>query len=181
MKQSEIKRLLPAIFQRTARDGNPLSALLAVMEDMHDPAEWVLDNLDVYFHQYRAPDSFIPYLAGWVDLDHLLTRDPSRASGTTSESFPTGTDRLRELIASAAFLAKWRGTAMGLIRFLEIALGMKGFVVDENPPGEDGQPTPFHIRVTVPTQAQPYIALVKHIIEMEKPAYVTYELQVQAA
>ena len=181
MKQSEIERLLPAIFQRTAREGNPLSALLAAMETLHDPAERVLDNLDAHFHQYRAPDNFVPYLAGWVDLDHLLTRDSSTSAKKAPASFPTGTGRLRELVAAAAFLAKWRGTAIGLLRFLETALGIGGFVIDENPPDADGQPRPFHIRVHAPAEAAPYTELMRRIIEMEKPAYVTYELHVEPA
>jgi len=39
-----------------------------------------------------------------------------------------------------------------------------------------GQPKPFHLQVIAPSAAQPQRALIKEIIEMEKPAYVTYEL-----
>ena len=38
---------------------------------------------------------------------------------------------LRELIAAAAQLSQWRGTAQGLQRFLETATGIEGFELDE--------------------------------------------------
>ena len=178
MKQSEIRRLLPAVIGRTAREGNPLHTLLGVMEMLHDPSERVLDDLDSYFDPLRAPDAFIPYLAGWVDLDRLLVADPAELREKAPPPFPTGVGRLRELVASAAFLAKWRGTATGLLRSLEIATGIQGFSVVENPPGPDRQAQPFHIRVHMPPEAAPYEVIIRRIIEMEKPAYVTYDLQV---
>ncbi|MDQ5824439.1 MAG: phage tail protein [Chloroflexota bacterium] len=181
MKQSEIERLLPAVIGRTAREGNPLHTLLAVMEMLHDPSERVLDDLDSYFDPLRAPDAFIPYLAGWVDLDRLLVANPAELREKAPPPFPTGVGRLRELVAAAAFLAKWRGTATGLLRSLEIATGIQGFSVVENPPGPALQAQPFHIRVHMPTEAAAYEILIRRIIEMEKPAYVTYDLHVEQA
>jgi phage tail-like protein len=176
MKQSEIKRLLPAVIGRTARKGNPLHTLLGVMEMLHDPSERVLDNLDSYFDPLRAPDAFIPYLAGWVDLDRLLVANAAELREKAPPPFPTGVGRLRELVASAAFLAKWRGTATGLLRSLEIATGIQGFSVEENPLGPDRLAQPFHIRVHMPSEAARYEVIIRRIIEMEKPAYVTYDL-----
>jgi hypothetical protein len=84
--------------------------------------------------------------------------------------------RLRELIAQAAFLSQWRGTSRGLLRFLEAATGVQGFAIDEQVPGPDGLPRPFHLRVRAPQTTKPYSVLIERIIEIEKPAYVTYEL-----
>jgi hypothetical protein len=42
---------------------------------------------------------------------------------------------------------------------------------------EKNQIRPFHIRVVGPAEAAVYQPLVERIIELEKPAYVTYELQ----
>ena len=170
--------MLPAVFSRTAREGNPLYTILGIMEMLHEPSEQVLENLDSYFDPYRAPDSFVPYLAGWVDLDGLLEYDPAEVERRAPPPFPTGVGRLRELIAEASFLSKWRGTARGLLRFLQIATGMPDISIEENPPGPDMRPRPFHLRVQVPAEAAPYVTLINRIIEMEKPAYVTYELQV---
>jgi phage tail-like protein len=171
MRQAEIAQLLPGIIQRTLHPGNPLFAILAVMEALHAPSERVLERVDEFFDPYRAPDLFVPYLAGWVDLKWTLTESSDLASGT---------GRLRELVEHAAFLSQWRGTAKGLLRFLEIATGQAGFEVDEQVLDQAGRPRPFHIRVRAPNAAAPYRALIERIIEVEKPAYVTYELVFQA-
>jgi P2-related tail formation protein len=179
MKRNEIEQLLPEVIRRTIRPGNPLAALLEVMEALHAPSEEVLAELDRYLDPYRAPDSFVPYLARWVDLQRFLSEfresEPS-SGGPASVPFAGGLGRLRDLIAAAATLSKWRGTARGLLRFLETATGVHGFEIDETVPGPDGNPRPFHLRVRAPAASKRYRALVERIIEMEKPAYVTYEL-----
>ncbi len=182
MKQTEIEHLLPEVFRRTIRPGTPLDALLAVMAALHAPSEEVLAALDLYLDPYRAPDDFIPYLARWVDLQRFLAEFPESEGEDEGPGVPSsvpfagGLGRLRDLIAAAAPLSKWRGTARGLLRFLETATGVQGFEIDEAVPGPDGRPKPFHLRIEAPTEAEPYRVLIRRIIEMEKPAYVTYTL-----
>jgi phage tail-like protein len=176
MKQSRIESLLPEVFQRTARPGSPLSALLEVMEALHAPSEDVLARLETFLNPYRAPDDFVPFLARWVDLERLVVEAPEERALSEVPSFPGGLGRLRDLVAAAAFLSKWRGTAKGLLSFLEIATGVQGFEIDEAVPGADGRPRPFHVRVRVPAEAMRYRVTIERIVEMEKPAYVTYEL-----
>jgi hypothetical protein len=81
---------------------------------------------------------------------------------------------LRELIARAARLSQWRGTAEGLVRFLEAATGRVGFAIEEQVPDRDGVPRPFHILVRAPESAREQRGLIERIIEREKPAYVTH-------
>jgi hypothetical protein len=88
----------------------------------------------------------------------------------------TGLGRLRELVAAAGEISRWRGTARGLRLFLQTATGVRDFVLDERVPGPDGRPRPFHLRVHAPASLLPHRALLERIIEREKPAYVTYEL-----
>ena len=179
MKRNEIELLLPEVFRRTVRPGNPLYALLEVMEALHAPSEEVLAELDLYLDPYRAPDTLVPYLARWVDLQRFLAEFPESkgaSGGPSSVPFAGGLGRLRDLIAAAASLSKWRGTARGLLRFLETATGVQGFEIDERVPGPDGKPRPFHLGIRAPAEAARYQALVERIIEMEKPAYVTYTL-----
>src|SRR4051812_48236633 len=124
MRRAEIEPLLPGIFRRTLRPGSPLDALLAVMEGLQAPAEGVLAALDAAFDPRRAEDPMVPFLARWVDLERLL------ADGSGREprgSLPAGLGRLRELVAAASRLSQWRGTARGLILFLETATGVPGF------------------------------------------------------
>lgn len=165
MRRSEIERLLPGVFQRTlGEEGSPLPALLEVMGALHAPAERALEELDRNFDPRRADDRFIPLLARWMDLELAL---------------PAGTGRLRELIAAAFELAQWRGTARGLVRFLELATGEKGFAVDERVRDGAGRPRPFHVRIAMPASVADRRAFLEQIIEREKPAYVTFELAFQ--
>ena len=76
MKQAEIKQLLPEIFQRAVHPGNPLFAVLSVMEVLQAPSENILQNLETHFDPRRSPDRFVAYLASWVDLDRLLSTAP---------------------------------------------------------------------------------------------------------
>jgi phage tail-like protein len=188
MKQAEIQQLLPEIFQRAVHPGNPLFAVLSVMELLQAPSETVLQNLETFFDPRRSPDGFVSYLASWVDLDQLLSSAPAPASAqagartslVVAAGFPTGAGRLRELVAAAPYLSKWRGTARGLMTFLEIATGLHGFRVEEQPAGPDGLPRPFHLRIQAPDLDAAARTLVISIIELEKPAYVTYELVIAA-
>ena len=176
MKQSEIAQLLPGIFQQTIRPGNPLNSLLGVMEGLFAIPEETLSHLEDFFNPYRAPDRFVPFLADWVDLEWLLVQTPGERVLTGVQPLPSGLGRLRELIAASAYLAQMRGTARGLVLFLETATGVPGFKIDENASCEDGSPRPFHICVHAPPASQEYGPLIVRIIEFEKPAYVTYTL-----
>jgi phage tail-like protein len=179
MKSDEIARLLPEVYQRTCDSGTPLYALLRVMESLHGPTEEILAHLEETFDPYRTPERFVPFLAHWVDLDrffseaHGLTDDPEACPAPIS----SGTGRLRELIAAAVHLSQWRGTSRGLKRFLEAATGVQGFDLDEEVPGSDGLPRPYHLRVSVPRGAARHGGLIKRIVEQEKPAYVTFEIE----
>jgi phage tail-like protein len=179
MKQSEIANLLPGVFQRTLHPNSVLATILAIMEVMHAPSEDVLKSLDGYFDPYRTPDHFVAYISGWVDLERLLSQSPEERAMTEVAPLPTGLGRLRELITAAAYLAQWRGTRKGLQRFLETATGITGFEIDEHVI-EAGQPKPFHIRIRAPQGSAPYRILIERIIEQEKPAYVTYDLEIAA-
>ncbi len=179
MKHNEIEHLLPVVFRRTLRSQNPLSGLLDVMSALHQPSEDVLAQVDTTFSPFRTPDRFVPFLASWVDLDRFFAEGPARARESSWPRRPisTGLGRLRELIAAAAHLSQWRGTPTGLRRFLETATGTTGFELNEQVAGADGSQRPYHFQVRAPQSLVRHQALIERIIEQEKPAYVTYELQ----
>ena len=183
MKREEIDRLLPQVIRQTMSSGTPLNALLEVMELLHAPAEDVLGQLETYFNAYSTPDIFVPYLASWVDLDRFYPfyGNQPRELQHTVDPISTGTGQLRELIAAAAYLSQWRGTAKGLKLFLETATGMNGFELVENVEDAGGNPRPFHIRILAPPDAQPHVAMIERIVEQEKPAYVSYDLEFKPA
>jgi phage tail-like protein len=173
MKRTKIEALLPSVFRRTVHPGSPLFALLQEMEEQHEPSEEALANLDAFFDPYRAPHRFVPLLAHWVDLEKLLGES---ADDLATDPFPPGLGRLRELVASAAYLSRWRGTAQGLKLFLETAMGAQGFEIIEVPLDAEGRPRPFHVAIRAPQATEGYRELIEQIIEIEKPAYVTYDL-----
>ncbi len=168
--------MLPGVFQRTAASSvNPLGALLGVMEMLHEPSEEVLGHLDEFFDPRRAPAAFVPYLGSWVDLSWVLLSAPDDPSSQPVRPYAPGVGRLRELVAHAAFHARWRGTAQGMLHFLETATGLSGFSIDENVADPAGVPIPYHIRVHAPPEAAPYLDLVRRIVAHEKPAHVTLD------
>jgi phage tail-like protein len=177
MKQNEIAQLLPAVFQRTLNEGNPLTGLLEVMEVLQAPSEAVLQRLDSFFDPRRTTDQFVPYLAYWADLTRLFdeTLNVKEEIAFSHSSIASGLGRLRELIASAAYLSQWRGTRKGLLLFLQTATGFVDFNIQENVDLQ-GQPRPFHLSIRAPEESAQYSNLILRIVELEKPAYATYEL-----
>lgn len=177
MKHQELKQLLPEIFQRTDQPGSPLHGLLQVMEGLSEPAEKILQQLPVYFDPYSTPESFLPFLASWVDLDRFFSSTPDSAATETDLLQLLDSGRLRELIVAATRLSKIRGTAAGLRLFLETATGVQGFTIDENVLQENNDVIPFHIKISAPKAAQKYQVMIERIIEQEKPVYVTHSLE----
>lgn len=183
MKRSEIERLLPDIYQRTVAPGRPLSAILDVMAGLQRPVERRLADIAASFDAYRCPDPFVPYLARWLDLDRFLARSAGAApaAGTREGRDDRGIVPLRNLVATAAFLSQWRGTRTGLVRLLETASGVPGFVIDETAAAavadtggvERGS---VHLRVIAPPEAEPQRDLLQRIIRQDKPAHATWEL-----
>ncbi len=173
MRSAEIARLLPWTFRRTLAPGSPLDAVLASMEGLHAPSEGALGTVERYFDPRRAPDNFVPFLARWVDMERVLVGPAERyyGPGGVDEPLQSGVGRLRELVAAAADLSRWRGTAKGILRFLEVATGVGGFTVEEHVPGR-----PFFVVFTMPKAAEPFEAMIRRVIELEKPAHVDYEL-----
>jgi phage tail-like protein len=153
------------MFQRAAGEHTVVGAVLDVMAELHEPDEAILAGIDGIFDPYRTPDRFVPFLARWVDLDRVLPPDVPPGEPVP---FAPGYGCLRNLVATGAELAQWRGTSAGLRWFLRLATGVDGFTVVE-----DLVDRPFHIEVHVPPDAVPYRELVERIVAMEKPAFVT--------
>jgi len=171
MKRADLDALLPAVFQDSVAEGNPLDAILETAARLPEPDEAVLDSMDRLFDPRRTSDNMVAFLAAWVDLDRFLTR---RSADNTGGELLSGSGPLRELCAAAAELSRHRGTRRGLIRFLEIATGHRGFQVKENR-DRNGKERPFHLVVTAPAEAEPLAKLIHAVVVYEKPAYVTYD------
>ena len=175
MKQAAIEQLLPGVFQQGLRPGSPLPLVLGLMERMHAPSEQILDEVDRYFDPRRTTDPFVPFLADWVGLTWVHARHADDYGPPTPRPFPTGGGRLGELVAWSAFHTRWRGTSRALLHFLEAATGVSGFALASGQEGEHLRP--YHFRLRVPVEAQPHLDLVRRVVDHEKPAHVTYELE----
>jgi phage tail-like protein len=145
---------------------SPLAALLAVMEQLHTPVEDVIATMDAPFAAYRAPDPFVALLSMWVDLAWLLLPSPDGVQ----VPLPGGVGRLRNLVDSASELSAQRGTATGLTRFLEVALGTSPVEVLSDPD------RPFAATVRVPAALQGLESIIRRMIDDQKPAHLSYVL-----
>ncbi|KFF59532.1 hypothetical protein JF66_10600 [Cryobacterium sp. MLB-32] len=158
--------ILPEVFQVSAARSAPLRALIGVTADLQQPVLDVLDAVETIVHPYRAPDQLVTYLASWVDLDWLTGMTPGQGSGVEAA-------RQRDLVANAADLSARRGTPAGLVRFLQLATGVGGFAVDDDP-------GVFHVVVHVPADAADRVDLVQRIVAVMKPAHITHALSVDS-
>jgi hypothetical protein len=52
--------------------------------------------------------------------------------------------------------------------------------VEEQVLDSDGKARPFHLRITAPQELAEHRILIERIVELEKPAYVTYELRFES-
>lgn len=164
MASTRLRDCLPQVIAAGAEAG-PLAALLAAADGMPQPVFEILDHLEEWFSPTTAPDPMVCFLASWVDLDWLtLPESTTRARST----LPGGTAPLRDLLLASAELASRRGTAGGMVRFLEIATGRTGFVVEDA--GD------FHLCVRLPAEADHLIDTVQRIVAATKPAHVTAEV-----
>lgn len=154
--------LLPEVIRVAALPGSPLAALGSVADDLHAPVRRVLDGIDDVVDPFRAPDAFVPFLAGWVDLAWLTPTAPEPVLGVDPS-------RLRDLVAASADLSARRGTPGGLARFLHLATGVDGFEVE-------AVPGAFHVRVRIPPAAAEHRDLVAGLVGVLKPAHVTAEV-----
>lgn len=172
-----IPRLLPEAMQAGLAPGSVLNTLIGVMQSHLSPDEAILADIDRWFDPRRAPEDFLMMLAGWVGLERTLLSEIDSAA-----SRPTTIDSaaLRELILRAAEFARERGTARTLKHILQIVTDCEAIAIEENPPGEDGEPQAFHMRVELPNSALRHEMLARRVIENWKPASVTSEVVFRA-
>ena len=192
---------LPAVFREGAEPGHPpflgrfLLAFEHVLTGLGDPAEPGLDELvdrvPDYFHPARAPAAFLDWLAGWVALSLRGDLEVGVADADT------GRARARALIAAAVPLYRLRGTRRGLEALIRLFTGgLSPTITEVSAPlqvgvastiGVDtriggGAPHYFHVLLRLPhpdpAERRRVEALVRSVIDVEKPAHTRYRLDV---
>ncbi|MEL6814409.1 MAG: phage tail protein, partial [Cyanobacteria bacterium J06598_3] len=170
-----------------------MERFMTIFEQAFDPTVQTTDTLWAYLDPLTAPKSLIAFLAQWVDW-------PLNPNWTLS--------RQRRLIKHAVELYRWRGTRKGLQLMLHLhtqlpwekeesadvpqAIEIKesfdtGFVLgtaklSENPRLGGGRPYFFTVTLRPRTIEQANSldeALVRKVIEQEKPAFCNYHLDIE--
>jgi phage tail-like protein len=191
---------LPGVFQEDREPGRPnflgrfLLAFEKLLLGLGDPDEPGLEEIVAKIYRYfepgehlpegeRAPDDFLPWLAGWLAL-------------TLREGW--GTERQRDLIARASELYRLRGTKRGVEEFVQIYT-LLGVTIEElNTPfqigvhstvGKDtylggGAPFFFRVRVVSPSSTPAELKRTRDearaIVELQKPAHTYFTLTVES-
>lgn len=179
-------RFLPTIYRQVDLIGR----LLKIFEQTFEPTVHAMDALWAHLDPLTAPETLLPFLAHWVGW-------PSEYSWSVAQQ--------RQLIRHAIELYRWRGTRRGLMLYLHLYTGLpldpidtpeperhisiqemftRGFVMGAASLGREaliGGGRPFHfivrLRSLEPNQIDE--ALVRRIIDQEKPAFCTYELAIE--
>lgn len=178
-------QFLPAVY----REVDFIGRLMKIFEESFEPTVNTLQTLWAYLDPMTAPEALLPFLAQWV--------------GWQNESGWTVAQQ-RSLIKRAIEIYRWRGTRRGLLFYLHIYTGLpmhdptrspheqpiqihnaarQGFVLGETQLGATaimGGGKPFHFSVQLrPLAGEPLDeSLVRKIIEQEKPAVCTYDLEI---
>lgn len=174
-QESVYLQFLPIVY----RQDPFLRRFLLIFDSVLAPIERMVDSLALYTEPEMAPAEFMPWLAHWV-------------AASLDARWPL--DRQRALIDHAIEIYRWRGTSRGLKLHVQVYTGIapiiqeyrEGFVL-----GREGglgwtthlAPTPanpvsFTVTVPVERSARVDLAVLRQIIEEDKPAHTTYRLRV---
>jgi phage tail-like protein len=178
-------QFLPAVY----REVDFIGRFLKIFEQSFEPAVQTFQTLWAYLDPLTAPEALLPFLAQWVGWHNEATWSVAHQ---------------RSLIRRAMEIYRWRGTKRGLKLYLHLYTGLplhdptrselqqpiqihtasqQGFVLGETDLGPMailGGGKPLHFRVKLcPTRGQ-FLdeTLVRSIIEQEKPAVCTYDLEI---
>lgn len=172
---SVLLQYLPGVYQRDSF----MRRLLLIFESVIMPLERLVGTLPMYTEPEMAPEIFLPWLAHWVAL-------------TVDSNWPV--DRQRALIANAVEIYRWRGTRQGLELHIASYTGVKpliqeyheGFMLGrDNGLGwntllgtSERHPLMFTVTVPIYSGKQTDEAVLRAIIEEDKPAHTTYRLRI---
>ena len=179
---SPLGAALPGLYQeepRASENGvdrpNLALRLAAAFDELLAPVFSCLDNLDAYLDPQLAPPDFLEWLGGWIGVE-------------PDENWPL--ERRRKLVLSAVELYRWRGTARGLGRAVELFTGAQCEIVDNGGVGWSLEP-----QRTLPGSPEPYVtvhlrvddaaavdrARLDALLAAAKPAHVPATIEVVAA
>lgn len=172
-------KYLPSVFQiEDQRNNDFLKRYLWIIKEVFDSIGYKLDKLDDYFNPMAAPLDFLNWIATWFAVD---------------VNFSVSEEKIRYLIKEIVLLYQWRGTSLGLKKFLEIITGYEPeilesekpiteYIVQENKLVErvimDDVMTASYFTVHFPVPVRTFdldmIKKINEVIKSEKPAHTKY-------
>jgi len=135
-----------------------LGRFLLAFEGVLAPIEQAVDHFDLYLSPRTAPRYFLEQLARWLGV-------------ALDEKWPTA--KRRAILAEAAELYRRRGTRWSLSRHIEIYAGVPPEIIEP-----DDRPFHFQVILRLPPGQAADRASVERIIQANKPAHTTYELDI---
>jgi phage tail-like protein len=136
------------------------------------PVIAAIESFDSYLDPRVAPLDFVEWLGSWVGLD---------LDNNSAEP------RRRAMVAQAAGLYRWWGTARGIAEQIAIYTGVSPEIIDSggvswspfpgaSPPGEPTADVVVRLRVADPASVD--VRSVEVILSECVPAHVTYRVEV---
>jgi phage tail-like protein len=157
-----------------------MSRFLCIFEDTLKPLQLMAGDLFYYFHPLTAPTEALQWLSTWVNL-------------VLDESWSV--EQKRRLIHSASELYSRRGTRKGLAEYLKLYTGVEPQIAEYVDGMTLGPETELGINTTIAGRERHGFtvtirlnglsseelsykeAMIRRIIESEKPAHTTYRLR----
>ena len=114
-------RYLPQVYQVEGGEGDLLQGLLWIFQHLHDTVRGKVDDMVSIFRPLEAPAEFLPWLASWIAL-HLED--------------DWDEEKKRRWLRYAPALYNIRGTRVALEKLLEIYVGVKPLIFENEWPDE---------------------------------------------
>jgi phage tail-like protein len=170
---------LPSMYQKNdVANNNFLKRYLWIFQTIVNSINTKLDNHYMYYNPLESPDEFFKWVASWFSLNL---------------NYEIEDRRLRLLVKEAVTLYKWRGTAIGIRRFLEIVTGIEPVIYENSTPFSEfviegsslterhiinKRLTPYSFTVHFPVESRSFnmdtLKLINEIIKNEKPINVDF-------
>jgi len=184
------RSLYPSFLPVLYREVDLISRFLKIFEQAFEPASQAMDAMWAYLDPLSASEALLPFLAHWVAWPIDSRWDLAQQ---------------RRLVRHALEIYRWRGTRRGLRFYLHLYTDLpldehlsdetekhiriqeayhQGFILNNARLGEDaalGGGRPYHFTVHLRPERAEQVdeALVRLILDREKPAFCTYELYIE--
>ncbi|MEM8612438.1 MAG: phage tail protein [Cyanobacteria bacterium P01_H01_bin.105] len=173
------QQFLPEFYQ----ESDFLGRFLSIFEQSFEPVYETAETFWAYLDPLLTPKALVPFLAHWVAW-------PMNSRLPLSQQ--------RRLIRHAVEIYQWRGTARGLTLCLQLCTGLEAQQIEITEPDERefavgeitlgdapslGGGKAYHFIVILKPDTQDQLdgldeAALRALIEQEKPAFCTYDLEI---